>query len=133
MTNRISKEPSQRQLKVGEEIRHILASVIQRGELVDEDLMDVLISVTEVSVSPDLKIATAYVMPLGGKNVEVIIKALARCKGFLRKKLADNLKLRYTPDLRFRPDDSFATAGYIEDLFRNPQVSRDTQKNNIEE
>ena len=84
-------------------------------------------------MSPDLKIATAYIMPLGGKNMEAIIKGLARCKGFLRKRLGEKLTLRYTPDLRFRPDDSFATAGYIEDLFRNPQVSRDTKKNNLDE
>jgi ribosome-binding factor A len=117
--------PSQRQLRVGEEIRHVLVEVLARGELRDPDLQGMSITVAEVRMSPDLKHATAYVMPLGGANVDVVVKALKRASGFLRGEVARGVRLRVAPELAFAADRSFEEASRIEAALRRPDVRRD--------
>jgi ribosome-binding factor A len=119
------REPSQRQLRVGEELRHALAQVLQRGELRDPALKDVTVTVTEVRVSPDLKNATAYVMPLGGRNGAAVIEGLMRSAGFLRGQLARAVPLRFSPSLAFALDMSFDHASRINELLHRPEVRRD--------
>jgi ribosome-binding factor A len=117
--------PSQRQLRVGEELRHTLVEIFARGELRDPDLQGVSITVTEVRASPDLKQATAYVMPLGGQNIDGVVKALKRASGFLRSEIARAVQLRVAPQLDFAPDRSFENASRIEQALRRPEVQRD--------
>jgi ribosome-binding factor A len=120
-----NREPSQRQLRVGEELRHALAHVLQRGELRDPALKDVTVTVTEVRVSPDLKNATAYVMPLGGRNGGAVIEGLTRSAGYLRGQLAREVPLRFSPMLSFALDTSFDHASRINELLHRPEVRRD--------
>ncbi|MCP4385493.1 MAG: 30S ribosome-binding factor RbfA [Hyphomicrobiales bacterium] len=117
--------PSQRQLRVGELIRHALADILQRGEVHDPALEGHVITVSEVRMSPDLKIATAFVMPLGGKDGRDVVKAFDRNRKYLRGDVARRVKLRYAPDLRFRLDPSFDESDRIETLLRDPAVKRD--------
>jgi ribosome-binding factor A len=117
--------PSQRRLRVGEEIRHILAEVIGRGELRDPALHDKPVTVTEVRISPDLKNATAYIVPLGGERSPEVMEALKRCAGFLRSVLAHRLQLRYAPQLSFELDRTFDEAQHINELLHRPDVQRD--------
>jgi ribosome-binding factor A len=117
--------PSQRQLRVGEEIRHVLVEVLARGELRDPALQGVSITVAEVRISPDLKHATAYVMPLGGTQVDDVVKALRRASGFLRGEVAREVRLRVAPEIAFAADRSFEEAGRIEAALRRPEVRRD--------
>lgn len=117
--------PSQRPLRVGEELRHALARIFERGELRDPDLQGVTVTVTEVRVSPDLKNATAYVMPLGGTHAAEVLAALRRCAPFLRKALAREVPLRYAPALAFALDTSFEYASRIDALLHKPEVERD--------
>ena len=117
--------PSQRQLRVGEEIRHVLVEVLARGQLRDPVLQGVSITVAEVRVSPDLKHATAYVMPLGGVQVDEVVKALKRAAGFLRGEIARAVRLRVAPELAFAADRSFEEASRIERALRRPEVQRD--------
>ncbi|HYM03253.1 MAG TPA: 30S ribosome-binding factor RbfA [Stellaceae bacterium] len=118
-------EPSQRQLRVGEELRHVLARVLQRGELRDPALQDVTVTVTEVRVSPDLKNATAYVMPLGGRHTAEVIAGLTRSAGYLRSQVARDVPLRSAPSLVFALDTSFDHASRINELLHRPEVERD--------
>ncbi len=111
------KAPSHRQKRVAEEIRYILSQAILRGELPTEFLMEQSITITEVSVSPDLRHATALVMPLGGKNQEEILQHLKEVAPMLRHYLAKNMSLRYVPELRFKLDDRFEKERYIDALF----------------
>lgn len=120
-----NREPSQRQLRVGEELRHALAEVLQRGELRDPALADVTVTVTEVRVSPDLKNATAYVMPLGGRNGAAVIEGLTRSASYLRGQLARAVPLRFSPSLSFALDTSFDHASRINELLHRPEVRRD--------
>lgn len=122
------KQQSQRQLRVGEEIRHVLAGVFMRGECYDPDISSVPITVSEVRISPDLKNATAYVMPLNGKNTEVVMAALARNASIFRKFVSDEMKLRYAPRIHFRLDETFDEAFRIEKLLNAPEVVRDLVK-----
>ncbi|MGL6208266.1 MAG: 30S ribosome-binding factor RbfA [Paracoccaceae bacterium] len=118
--------PSQRQLRVGELIRRTLADVLNRGEIHDTDLNAMSITVGEVSCSPDLKIATVYVMPLmGSVPVEDAIAALARNKAELRHRVSQALTLKYSPDLRFRADETFDRLDETRRLFSDPTVQRD--------
>jgi ribosome-binding factor A len=117
--------PTQRQLRVGEEMRHGLARILGYRELRDPVLQDADITVTEVRVSPDLKSVTAFVMPLGGQHSPEIIAALQRGAGFLRGRLAREVPMRYTPSLRFALDTSFDHASRIEALLHRPEVERD--------
>jgi len=113
-----AKAPSQRQLRVGEELRHAIAHIIEHGDLRDPDLVGVSVTVTEVRVSPDLKNATAFVMPLGGVNAGPIVKALQRARPFIRRQVAGMVNLRYAPDIKFEEDASFDEARRIDDLLR---------------
>ncbi len=118
--------PSQRQLRVGELIRRSLSEVLNRAEIHDPDLNAMSITVGEVSCSPDLKVATCYVMPLmGGAKVEDAIAALARNKTELRRRVMNGLTLKYAPDLRFRPDETFDRLDETRRLFSDPAVQRD--------
>jgi ribosome-binding factor A len=116
---------SQRQLRVGEIVRHAVADILAQGGVHDADLEGHIITVPEVRMSPDLKLATIYVMPLGGKDTDVVLAALARNKKFLRGEVAHRVNLKFAPDLRFRVDDRFDEAERIEKLLRTPEVRRD--------
>jgi ribosome-binding factor A len=116
---------SQRQLRVGETVRHAVAEILAHGNVHDPDLEGLIITVPEVKMSPDLKLATVYVMPLGGRDTDKVITALARNKKFLRGEVAHRVNLKFAPDLRFRIDDRFDEAERIEKLLRTPEVRRD--------
>lgn len=116
---------SVRLLRVGEQIRHILAEVLSRGDVRDDVLSTHIISVSEVRVSPDLRHATAYVKPLGGGDEDAVIAALKRAARYLRGEVGRRLNTKYTPDLSFRIDESFDEAGRIDALLRSPRVARD--------
>ena len=117
--------PTQRQLRVGEVIRRALSEAIMRGETHEPELEGASITVTEVRCSPDLKIATAYVMPLGGANGEGAVKALARAKGELRRHIGKQTALKFTPDLRFRLDETFDQFDHTRRLLSDDVVRRD--------
>jgi ribosome-binding factor A len=123
--DRRNQEPSQRQLRVGEELRHALSRILQRGELRDPALQDVTVTVTEVRLSPDLKNATAYVMPLGGRHRDEVLAGLTRSAGYLRCQIAREVPLRFTPGLAFTLDTSFDHAHRINELLHRPEVERD--------
>src|SRR5579862_1178669 len=116
---------SQRQLRVGELIRHELADMLSRGEVHDPVIETHLITVPEVRMSPDLRLATVYVMPLGGHDARAVLDALERNKRYLRGEIAHRVNLKFAPDVRFRIDERFAEADRIEELLRSPQVRRD--------
>jgi ribosome-binding factor A len=117
--------PTQRQLRVAEEIRHVLAGVFARQELRDPELADAVITVTEVRIGPDLKRATAFVARLGRSDVDVLLPALRRAAPFLRGQVAHALRLRFAPDLSFQPDTALEYATKIERLLHKPEVARD--------
>ena len=119
---------SQRQLRVGEQVRHAIAEILAQGSVHDDDLEGHIITVPEVRMSPDLKLATVYVMPLGGRDTEVIIAALERNKKFLRGEVARRVNLKFAPDLRFRVDERFDEAERIEKLLRTPAVQKDLEQ-----
>jgi ribosome-binding factor A len=116
---------SQRQLRVGEEMRHALAQIFRRGGLRDPALQDINLTVTEVRAAPDLKHATAFVMPLGGRNAAEALAGLRRAASYLRIELARAVKLRTAPTLAFELDRSFDEASRIEALLQRPEVARD--------
>lgn len=117
--------PSQRQLRVGELIRRTLADVLNRGDVHDPDLNRMSITVSEVRTSPDLKIATVFVLPLGGDKRKEAIEALARNKGELRRALSKEMTMKYAPDLRFVLDESFDRMEETSRLLRRDDVRRD--------
>ena len=125
MTRKHSKGPSQRQLRVGEELRHALAEIFARGEMRDPALADVKATVTEVRVSPDLKAATAFVTPFGGGDAAALAKALNNAAGFFRMRLASAVDLRVAPVVRFEADRSFDQVMRIERILKSPTVARD--------
>ena len=116
---------SQRQLRVGETIRHAIAEILSHGNVHDADLEGHIITVPEVRMSADLKLATIYVMPLGGRDTEIVIGALERNKKFLRGEISRRVNLKFAPDIRFRVDDRFDEAERIEKLLRTSAVQRD--------
>ena len=121
-----SSGPSQRQLRVGEQVRAAITSVLQRGEVRDPLIEKTVISISEVRMSPDLKIATAYVTPLGQSDHKSIVEALNRNARYIRKRVTPALRqMKYMPDLRFRDDTSFDNYRKIDELLRSPQVMRD--------
>ncbi|MEL7464177.1 MAG: 30S ribosome-binding factor RbfA [Pseudomonadota bacterium] len=119
--------PTQRQLRVGEVVRRALSDALMRGETHEPELDGVSITVTEVRCSPDLKIATAYVMPLGGANGDAMVKALARAKGELRRFIGKATGLKFTPDLRFRLDETFDQFDDTRRLLSDDKVRRDIE------
>ena len=121
-----STGPSQRQQRVAELVRHALAEVLARGDIQDDVITRHVITIPEVSMSPDLKLATAYVMPLGGRDETAVIQALERHKKVLRQEVARRVNLKFAPELRFRRDDSFDEAARIDALLRSEKVRRDT-------
>jgi ribosome-binding factor A len=122
------KPPSQRQLRVAEEIRHVLAGVFARGEVRDPELAGVLITVTEVRVSPDLRQATAFVVRLGRSDIAEKLPALRRAAPFLRRQLAHALRLRVAPEVSFQADTSIDYAMHVDALLHSPEVERDLSK-----
>jgi ribosome-binding factor A len=130
----MSREDSpvgQRQLRVGEELRHALARILERGEIRDPALATVAVTVTEVRISPDLRQATVFVMPLGGREETTVVRALARARGFLRRRIAQSVHLKFVPDLAFRVDQSFEQADRITRILRDPTVSRDIEHDRL--
>ena len=121
---------SQRQLRVGEEIRHALATILMRGDVPWPKGFSTgsTVTVTEVQVSPDLKSATAFVMPLGGKNLEATVKALNDTVGFFRHEIARTVELRYAPKLHFNADMSFEYAQRINEILHAPEVAKDLKE-----
>lgn len=117
--------PSTRLLRVGESVRHALSSVLARGDVQDDDLKGVSVTVTEVRVSPDLRHAKVFVMPLGGDTEGKVVKALNRNAAFLRGELGRKLTMKYTPSPKFVLDESFSEATHIDALLRDPKVARD--------
>ena len=117
--------PSQRQLRVGELIRRALSDILMQGTIHDPDLNRISVTVSEVTASPDLKIATAYVCPLGGQGGEDLIALLAKNKSEIRRSISKKLTLKYTPDLRFRIDETFDRMDETRRLFNQENVKRD--------
>ena len=119
---------SQRQLRVGELVRHALADLLMRGEVHDPVIEGHLITIPEVRMTADLRLATVYVMPLAGRDTDDVIDAFERNKKFLRGEVAHQINLKFSPDLRFRVDDRFEEAARIDKLLRSPEVKRDLDK-----
>lgn len=124
----MAQPPSQRQLRVAELIRKALSDVLARSEINDPELDGKVITVPEVRMTPDLKIAFAYIMPLGGEDAQVIIKALARNKKFLRGRISRMVRLKYAPDLRFLFDDTFDEYAKIDTILAQNAVRRDQRE-----
>lgn len=120
-----SQGPSQRQLRVGEMLRHALADVLRENDIRDPELGGVSVTITQVKPSPDMRYATVYCEPLGGENAKAIVAALNRHKGFLRGEMGHRIAMKFTPDLRFVEDESFAEAQKIETILKSPEVQRD--------
>ena len=116
---------SQRQLRVGELVRHALSEILMRGDVQDPALAGVVVTVPEVRMSPDLRVATAYVAPLGGQKGEALVEALTRHARFLRGEVAHRVTLKFAPELRFRLDDRFERASRLDALLRSEPVRRD--------
>jgi ribosome-binding factor A len=125
--------PSQRQLRVGEALRHALAEVLARNEIRDPDLIGVSVTVTQVKPSPDMRYATVYCEPLGGQDAPKIVAALNRHKGFLRGEMGHRLTMKFTPELRFVEDESFAEAQKIETILKSDRVRTDLEKPDSED
>jgi ribosome-binding factor A len=130
MKNRKERDsgPSQRQLRVGELIRHAIAEVLARGDVPDPVLSSHPITVPEVRMSPELRLATAYVMPLGGRGQKAVMEALERNQKLLRTEVVRKVNLKFAPEVRFLIDERFDEAERIEKLLRSPEVARDLDK-----
>jgi ribosome-binding factor A len=126
------KAPSQRMLRMGELVRHALAEIFSRGDVHDPVLETHVITIPEVSMTPDLRHATAYVMPLGGKDTRAVLDALNRNKKYMRGVIAKKLQAKFTPDLHFRIDERFDRAEKIDKLLRQPEVQRDLKREDEE-
>ena len=119
---------SQRQLRVGELVRHAMAELLTRGDVHDPVIEGHLITVPEVRMTPDLRLATIYIMPLAGRDADAVVAAFERNKKFLRGEIAHAINLKFAPDIRFRIDERFAEAERIDRLLRSPEVTRDLEK-----
>ena len=126
------KAPSQRMLRMGELVRHALAEIFSRGDVHDPVLETHVITIPEVSMTPDLRHATAYVMPLGGKDERAVLDALNRNKKYLRGIVAKKINAKFAPDLHFRIDERFDRAEQIDKLLKQPEVQRDLRKDEDE-
>jgi ribosome-binding factor A len=122
-----SRRESQRQLRVGELVRHTLADMLIRGDVHDPVIEGHMITIPEVRVTADLRLATIYVMPMGGRDAEQVVAAFERRKKYLRAEIAHRINLKFAPDIRFRVDDRFAEAERIDALLRSPDVKRDLE------
>ena len=131
--HRLNHGPSQRQLRVGETLRHALSEILLRGDIRDPDLAGVSVTITQVLPSGDMRHATAYCEPLGGKNADKIIAALNRHKAYLRGQMGRTIALKFTPELRFVEDKSFAEAERIESILKSERVQRDLKKTDGDE
>ncbi|MEJ0073858.1 MAG: 30S ribosome-binding factor RbfA [Alphaproteobacteria bacterium] len=125
--DRPSAGSSQRQLRVGELVRHAMAEMLSRGDIHDPVIEGHMITVPEVAMTADLRLATIYVMPLGGKDAQDVIAALERNKKFLRGEIAHRVNLKFAPEIRFRVDERFDEAERIEKILRTPEVRRDLE------
>jgi ribosome-binding factor A len=129
-SKRTETGPSQRMLRVGEQIRHAIAEMLARGEIHDEVLASAVISISQVSLSPDLSLATAYVVPLGGSNAKAdakaVVAALDKHKGKFRTQVASKVNLRHAPEIRFRFDETYDRALRIDQILDSPKVRQDT-------
>lgn len=119
------QERSVRTLRVGEQVRHVLSEILQRGDVHDETLAKHMVSVTEVRMSPDLRHATVFVKPLLGKDEEAVLKALRTNTAYLQREVAHRVKMKYAAKLKFLADDSFEEASHIDALLRAPKVAQD--------
>jgi len=124
---RLRKGPSQRALRVGEVVRHALAEILARGEVRDGVRESHAVTIPEVRMSPDMRLATVYVMPLGGKDLGPVLEALERHKRFIKGEIARRINLRYAPDIRFRRDQTFEEAARIDALLHSEKVRRDLE------
>ena len=120
-----ARSHSQRQLRVGEELRHILAALIERGDMRDPELRGASITITSVDISPDLRNATAFIMPLGGQDETRLLSAMRRAAPWFRARVGEQAGLRYAPEIRFQLDRSFDAADLIGALLRRPDVAKD--------
>ncbi|HEY1244939.1 MAG TPA: 30S ribosome-binding factor RbfA [Hyphomicrobiaceae bacterium] len=127
-THRKPTGPSQRQLRVGELVRHALAEMLSRGEIHDDLLASHVVTVSEVRMSPDLRLATIYIMPLGGKDLKPVLEGLDRNRKFIRGEIARAVNLKFAPEIRFLPDETFDEARRIDEIFRSPKVAQDLKK-----
>ncbi|WP_137156909.1 30S ribosome-binding factor RbfA [Rhizobium sp. FKL33] len=133
MTKATSSAPSQRMLRVGEQVRSALTQILQRGDVLDPVIDGAVVSITEVRMSPDLKIATAFVAPLGAANHDAVVAALNRNARFIRGRLSPALRqMKYMPEVRFRDDTSFENFRKIDQLLKSPEVARDLDHDDAE-
>lgn len=123
----MAQELSQRQLRVGQEVRKVIAEAIEQGEVRSPEIAEAFITITQVVMSPDLKYATVYLMTLNGKNLGVVLEQLQAEKWLFKKLVAAKLKLRYTPEINFRVDDTFDEVDRVNKLMSDPKVQRDLQ------
>ncbi|WP_417450383.1 30S ribosome-binding factor RbfA [Kordiimonas sp.] len=123
------KGPSLRLLRVGENVRHAISAILSRGDVQDKDLETASVTVSEVRISPDLRNATVFVMPLGGDAEGVVTKALNKNAAFIRGEMSKVVHMKYMPRLKFIIDDSFDEASHIDALLRDPRVQRDLERN----
>jgi len=123
--NETSEGRSVRLLRVGEQVRHVLSELLQRGEVHDDVLQSHLVSITEVRMSPDLRHATVFVKPLLGQDEEAVLKALRQNTTFLQREVARRVRMKYAAKLKFIPDESFEEGGHIDAILRSPKVAQD--------
>jgi ribosome-binding factor A len=123
--NKEPQEKSVRTLRVGEQVRHILSEVLQRGDVHDETLASHMVSITEVRMSPDLRHATVFVKPLLGRDEEAVLKALRTNTAYLQREVAHRIKMKYAAKLKFLADESFEEGSHIDAILRKPEVARD--------
>ena len=131
MANRQSHRktgPSQRQLRVGELVRHALAEMLSRGDIHDDVLASHVVTVSEVRMSPDLRLATIYIMPLGGKDLAPVLEALERNRKFIRGEVARAVNLKFASEIRFMADETFDEVRQIDEILRSPKVAQDLKK-----
>ncbi|EPR09933.1 ribosome-binding factor A [Sphingobium indicum IP26] len=125
--------PSVRLLRVGEQVRHVLSDILQRGDVHDDVLASHVVSVTEVRMSPDLRHATVFIKSLLGQDEEAVLKALRTNTAFLQREVATRIRLKYAAKLKFLADESFDEGSHIDKLLRDPKVARDLEQPEIEE
>jgi len=131
MSRPTTSDPSQRMLRVGEQVRHALSETLQRGEVIDPVIENSVVSVSEVRMSPDLKIATAFVSPLGAGDADAVVGALNKHAKFIRGRITGALRqMKYMPQIRFRLDTSFDNFARINQLLKSPEVARDLDDQN---